>query len=507
MAFSLARLLVLALGALWFLPVIVLLLCAIEALCRRACTLTPPADAARSRRAFWLLWAVALVCQGMIVFSFWPGGFTLDTVMQLYQVRGLEPLNDWHPVLHTLLHKLFLSIVDHPGFLVAMQGVAFTLVSARAALTAYRFGAPLRWVCVGLAAFLLLPQQALGNIALMKDYPFSYALVWGTLLLAEGWMDAPSARKPWYWVQLILCLFLIGGLRHNGVLPMLFMAAGIIALTLRRWPQLKARLLCCVLAAFGLLGVLKGPVFSRLGVVPNAASPYTTMFCGVAACIHQGGTLSEKTMEALTRAMPLEDWTAYYSRFEGHDRYMYAREDGMNLGGFTAREAFAIYLEALARYPDVVIKDRLDGMNLLWDVTQPNESYNTDYADHMLLSPEVGLSHGDQEDGSYQNPSLIARAYRWSSFFQFPGEARKDEVYDMLLWRSGAWLILLMTLMLVWRRRRLGGMWLAALPALGNIAAMVLAMYHQSFRYVYFVQLCTLCLCLLTVQAAARKAR
>ena len=129
-------------------------------------------------------------------------------------------------------------------------------------------------------------------------------------------------------------------------------------------------------------------------------------------------------MEDLQRAMTLEEWRAYYSRFEGHDRYLYALPNGMNLTQFTAGEAFSIYLEALARYPDIVIKDRLDGMNLLWDVTQPDESYNTDYSDHAFIESDIGLLVPGAEEGeAYRNPSLIARAYRWAASFTFPGEA------------------------------------------------------------------------------------
>ena len=77
----------------------------------------------------------------------------------------------------------------------------------------------------------------------------------------------------------------------------------------------------------------------------------------------------------------------------------------------------------------------------------------------------------------------------------------------MLLWRSGAWLILLCVLVLYWLRRRLASLWLCAAPLLGNLLAMVLVLYHQSFRYVYFVQPLTLCLLLLTVLFDVRRRR
>ena len=497
MVFSIGRVGMLLLGTAWFVPVLLVLLGLLERACVRMSGRAEPSGRAL-RRAFGCLWAVALACQAVIVVSFWPGGFPLDAILQLYQALGLEPLNDWHPVLHTLLHRFFLLFFDHPGYLVAVQGFFFSLVVARAALTACRFGARVRTVALGVAVFCLLPSQALSNIGLLKDFPFTYALVWGTLLLAELAQSPERLRRPGFVIQLGLCMFLVGGLRHNGILPMLFMAAALVVVGVRR--RLFVRAAACALVPVLLLAGFRGPVYRLLKVQPNTASIYTTMFCGVAACLHQGKDLSDETMSTLQRAMTLEEWRTYYSRFEGHDQYLYALPNGMNLTQYTAAEAFSIYLEALARYPDIVIKDRLDGMNLLWDVTQPDESYNTDYSDHAFIESDIGLVVPGAEQGeAYRNPSLIARAYRWASAFHFPGEALTGQVHNMLLWRSGAWLILLCVLVLYWIRRRLAGMWLCAAPLLGNLLAMVLVLYHQSFRYVYFVQPLTLCLLLLTV--------
>ena len=68
-------------------------------------------------------------------------------------------------------------------------------------------------------------------------------------------------------------------------------------------------------------------------------------------------------------------------------------------------------------------------------------------------------------------------------------------------------MILLCVIMLYWIRRRLSDLWLCAVPLLGNLLAMALALCHQSFRYVYFAQPVTLCLLLLTVFFDARRRR
>lgn len=232
MQFSAGRVGMLLLGVAWFVPVLLALLGLIERAC--VCMAARAEPSGRTlRRAFAWLWTVALACQAVAVASFWPGGFPLDAILQLYQALGLRPLNDWHPVMHTLLHRFFLLFFDHPGYLVAVQGFFFSLIVARAALTACRFGARLRTVALGVAVFCLLPNQVLSNIGLLKDFPFTYTLVWGTLLMAELVQSPDRLRRPGFVIQAVPCLFLMGGLRHNGILPMLFMAAALVVVGLR----------------------------------------------------------------------------------------------------------------------------------------------------------------------------------------------------------------------------------------------------------------------------------
>ena len=506
MQLSAGRAAMLLLGAAWFVPVLLTLLGLVERACVRMAARAEPSGRAL-RRAFACLWGVALACQAVVVASFWPGGFPLDAVLQLYQALGLTPLNDWHPVMHTLLHRFFLLFFDHPGYLVAVQGFFFSLIVARAALTACRFGARLPAAALGVAVFCLLPNQALSNIGLLKDFPFTYTLVWGTLLMAELAQSPDRLRRPGFVLQAAPCLLLMGGLRHNGILPMLFMAAALIGVGVRH-RRLAGRALACALVPVVLLAGFKGPVYRLLKVEPNTMPSYVTMLCAAGACLHQGETLSEASEEKLETILSLEDWASGYSRFAGHDLYRDLEPSFMERARLSLTEVFSVYLEALARYPDIVIKDRLDGMNLLWDVTQPDESFNTDYSDHAFIESDVGLAvPGAGEGEAYCNPSLIARAYRWAAAFTFPGEALTGQLHNMLLWRSGAWLIFLCVLMLYWLRRRLSGLWLCAAPLLGNLLAMVLALCHQSFRYVYFVQPLTLCLLLLTVLFDARRRR
>ena len=172
-------------------------------------------------------------------------------------------------------------------------------------------------------------------------------------------------------IQLGLCMFLVGGLRHNGILPMLFMAAALIVVGMRR--RLFVRALACALVPVLLLAGFKGPVYRMLKVQPNTVPSYVTMLCAAGACLHEGKALSEASEEKLETILSLEDWAEGYSRFAGHDLYRELEPSFMERSHLSLTEVFSSTLRRCSRYPDIVIKDRLDGMNLLWDVTQPDE--------------------------------------------------------------------------------------------------------------------------------------
>ena len=60
-------------------------------------------------------------------------------------------------------------------------------------------------------------------------------------------------------------------------------------------------------------------------------------------------------------------------------------------------------------------------------------------------------------------------------------------------------MIALFVLILYWWKNHKNRLWWAAMPIVGNIAGSVLVLYHQSFRYVYFIQLGVIALVFLTI--------
>lgn len=504
MHFSLPGLFYVLSGILWFIPVIWLLLFALEWLSARPRTLPKPGS---RKKALCVLLIALLLCQVFVLWVEWPGGLPADSVDQLHQALGDYGMSDSHPFLHTLLERAILTVIPHPGAITAVQLLLFSLVLCAFLMMGYDRGMPLPLLVFLGCFFELMPNQVLSWTNVLKDFPFTLALLWGTYLLLQLALDTPRSRKWPFYVCLALDIFLVSLLRHNGAAPAAAMIVLCIVLTVRRYEQVKLRALTAAVLAAVSFGVFKGPVMTALNVAPTVLSPYTTLFCAVGSCVNKDLPLSEEADAILEKALPLEDWRDYYARYYGHDYYYYQRPAGSvpyTPTEVTTPEILRVYGEALCKYPDVILKDRIDGCDVLWDVVQPEDGYTAKSFCFIYSFDELG-QYVNIEDYRDDSGNLLPYKQNFftKAYLRLTGTPR-NSVVDILLWRTGAYLIAFWVLLLFWRKNGMQRFRSAAVPFLGNLIISVLYVYHQSFRYVYFVQVCVLALLFATVVCRPR---
>lgn len=256
MHFSLPGLFYVLSGILWFIPVIWLMLFALEWLSARPRMLPKPGS---RKKALCVLLIALLLCQVFVLWAEWPGGFPLDAVYQYRQAMGDLPLSDDHPVLDTLLMRAVLTVFPHPAALTAVQLLLFSLVLCAFLMMGYDRGVPLPLLVFLGCFFELMPNQVLSWTNVLKDFPFTLALLWGTYLLLQLALDTPRSRKWPFYVCLALDIFLVSLLRHNGAAPAAAMIVLCIVLTVRRYEQVKLRALTAAVLAAVSFGVFKGP--------------------------------------------------------------------------------------------------------------------------------------------------------------------------------------------------------------------------------------------------------
>lgn len=496
--FSAEGLFILLSGVIWFIPIIYLLLFGLEWM---ALSLKFKNTSPRLYRhlAFWAMLAILCFIQTIILWSFWPGGFVGDSIVILSQAVGGYNIESWHPPLNAIFYRIILTICPNAGAVVAVQLFFFALLCTKFLMLGYNYGISFKVLALLGILFNLLPNQVISGICPVKDYLYMLALLWETYLLVCLSLNPEELCKWQFLLALALSMFSIYGFRHNGIVPFTASLVLFAWITIRYFPLCKLRLVIVLLSSILMIATYKGPIYSLLHVSQSAhMSPYITMLCAAASCINKDLPLSEESSAIMESVLPLEQWGTYYNRYAGHDPYYWGRGDlaieyPFDPTQITAREAFSVYLEVLCKYPDVVIKDRLDGADLLWDVRQPTDSFNTKGFLDVTLSVENNLeSYFDlskiEYGVPYRNPSPLSEAYRTTV------NTSIDTIWDILLWRSGIYLILLMILVLFWWKNQIKIFLWTAVPLLGEITGLLLVMYHQSFRYVHAIQILTLVL-------------
>lgn len=488
--FSFVGVVYLFLGMLFYLPLLWLFLSTLERASQRIAV--PQGTRLDSRRAYWVLFGCLGAVQIVIFLFFAPGGFPHDAIIQLRQMSGIEPFDDWHPVMHTLIEMLIIRVLHNAGAIVLIQQLCFALLLTSALMFGYRAGMRLSHLCIMGVLFEGLPNQVLSWNNALKDFPYTLALLWGCLLLLHLVVNDAWSKRLSFALCMGIDLFLIAALRHNGIIPFAMIILVLALFTIRRFERTGFRMVISAVLALVLLIGYKGPLFSALHVTANGQSLYTTMLCAVGSCINKDLPLSEESEEIMSTVIPLSDWKEYYGRFYGHDLYYWGRSEDAEpyrTEQITARDAFTVYLEALRKYPDVIIKDRIDGADLMWDVVQPKDSFNvrsTPYVELDDIAEDFfDISRLERKGyGGYEGYrwNLITKIYIRST--EFP----TNSVYDVVIWRCGIYLIALMALFLFWKKNDMSRIAWITVPMLGNVLSLVFLLFHQSFRYIYFIQ-------------------
>lgn len=293
----------LMLGAIYFLPVVWGLLYTVEILSDKV----QNGKYVPRKRDFWILFAVLLLCEIFVLCAFWPGGYSSDVMSVLGQAKGNAGLDDWQPVLYTLIFRAAMWIIPTPAIVFVLRAVCFVCLNTVILMLGRKKNIPLVLLCIIGAVFELLPNQVLQIVGSDKDFLYTMALLWGCYLLFLLIDQKSVLEKRWYKISIPLDLFFIAGLRHNGIMPVLFIFIFGVAVTIRHWKKLKTALIIPVMVGIIAVGIFKGPIYNALNVYPNRASTYTTMVCAVASCINKDLPLSEKTTKIMETVMPLSD--------------------------------------------------------------------------------------------------------------------------------------------------------------------------------------------------------
>ena len=428
------------------------------------------------KNCFKAYFVLSLLALFPLLLIFNPGNMTADSFDQIGQIWGVYRYSDHHPIMHTMFEKLLLFISGNRVITItAFQIILYSFVCAKGVDYLDKKGMDYKGSYVLLFIMLFWPATVISIVTLWKDILFSIALLWLIILLAEMQDDIKA-----FWgsrvciIEFLIALFMVSKFRHNGLLIAFVLFVGLVVKMFQK-RLVKGVIMLAGISLF-ILGTQK-VVVSMIDVIPNGSFVSVILFHGLAYEKYMGEDLLTETQEYLEGVIDEPYIKELYSPYTANP-YIYSEEAETYGTIFKFKECdlkqvLQIYLREFARNPYLLIKDRLYGTDLLWNVHRGKASgaYNGMY------TTELGVN----EIGIKRNYIPLENCIK--------NILRNTEKFETIFWRGGLHLNILLILMIVGLKNRGKQIWLILCPIIMNVISLFLSMAWQDYRYVWFLWL------------------
>ena len=318
-------------------------------------------DAKRSSHAFFFIsWAVITLGFLPYYLAYYPGICAYDAGIQIGQCVS-DMFNEHHPLLHTLLLRVFWNLGNKLsggvtagiGLFVFLQMILLSLSFAYAISLLIKRGLSKRGAMVLTAISALYPYNAYIAISVTKAGLFSAAFISaGTMLLLSLYDDRNSLAFKCEDVILCLLLFPVMFFRNNAryaVFAVLFFCLMGLAFSRKR-RKLYARL-SIILAASGVLSmIIITAVFNGLNATQSDRREMLSIpiqQLGRAAFYHEG-ELTESETAAMNGLILDEAWREYDPLIADPIKRHFNTYYVLHNSG----ETVSTYLSLLKKYPE-----------------------------------------------------------------------------------------------------------------------------------------------------------
>jgi hypothetical protein len=231
-------------------------------------------DRARRRLGLLIVMGILVLSRVPYLVVYWPGILHFDTLRSYSYARGTHFWQTYEPVGHSLLIAVMQWLGTTLGWGDA-GGVAIgsiTVILAGSAAFTFMLGRMAVWgLCSGiwaasLAWLVLLPVFGYFSVGLVKDVPFSIAMIVFMVCVGELAFGRPdTAKKRWPWVTMTVAGIFAFMLRNNGI-HVMALTLPLLLIPLRHFWK---RILVVSAALVAAYGIYVGPVYAMLNVRPG----------------------------------------------------------------------------------------------------------------------------------------------------------------------------------------------------------------------------------------------
>lgn len=438
----------------------------------------------------------AVISIGTVIWCliFSPANMTPDNVDQWFQAVGIERINDAHPALHTLFIRLCAYIYPSPLSTTIVQSLIYAFVVASILTWLNQRGLKRRAAVMICLIIVLLPNHIMMLTCPSKNILFGILMLWLTYLLMRM-IDKPKEFFNSYSLmgQLIVVAACTHIVRKNAFVILPVVAVIAILLTMFQFRNIHFRAIICAGLSVALMYVITGPVYNFFDVYRPDVSDASidVLMEPYPALLKSGKDLDEDTLTFLEKLLPIDEYVRRYSPYNRDIlRWSEPRPKYENV---SITESLHYYLKTLQKYPVSVIKSRLDGVNLLWDVKSHPGVRHDCYAagiwggisENYKWFPDVFMEQRKIEDGHYDVGDL---AKKEMIYVQAAGA-----LLDTLVWRNGMYVILMLFMALMAVKKQRADILVGILIPFLILGTLALVAGWQIYQYYWFFPQCMVC--------------
>lgn len=445
------------------------------------------------------------VISGIIIFvllmiltlPFYPGNITSDGVDIWAQAKGITKLYDHHPVLYTLIIRLLNQVWDSPYNMVVLNSLFFAFVVSGILTLIYKKGYNVKFLIILSIIVSILPNTYMMMSLISKNILFTNIMLWLTYLIMRIFDEKEAFFKNLVNITaFILCNVLLNLIRHNGFIVLFITGIFLLYCTIRYWGKIKV--IPILVFTFLLLSnsLAKHIIYTSFDVersVISSRGMNGPLLSPLGAALKYEKELPSETIKMLEKIAPIQQWKKYYNPYL-RDTFSFS-DPIPQYQKVTTKDAFKIYLSTLWQYPDIVIKDRLDNANLVWNILQPKNVYNDRFA--VGIWPMKGATEENMPqllqaekklpNGSYYKENNISKLLVRAASSSF-----KIEAVDIFIWRNGIYLVITFVLCVYLIQSNNKKYIFIFAPALAVVFSYILAIGWQIYQYLWFYPLITL---------------
>ena len=249
---------------------------------------------------------VCLICWLPYFLYEFPGIMTADSIVQYYEIIGMEPVSNHHPILHTLIiaffYKVGMFISGNPLVVVALYTVFQMIFLSFCCGVLIWHVESLKIRLFALAFFALVPFNAVFAVTMWKDIIFAGITMLLLCKLSDFIKDFDNAGVSYY-VLLVILMILFALFRSNAWYALIFWTPFAIFFFRKKLVPFTVSMLIVIATVV----VIKGPVMSSFGVAqPDLVESLSVPIQQIARMYVDGASMTSDEVEAIAAVVDTE---------------------------------------------------------------------------------------------------------------------------------------------------------------------------------------------------------